>query len=253
LGNELTEHPGGCLIRNRTTPEVWDSNCVTRVRASSPTQIDQLMAAVEEHYSEFSHRCFKLDPPAPSAVEARLLLEGYQPDALIHLVLPPGRSIRPVQERDSPTIRRVESDQDWTALAVLARLDHEESAARAGRAVWSPLVTEQMVDRKRQRVRDLPYFLAWAYEEPVAYGCAWAGPHGVGMVEDLFTAPSWRHRGLATAIIEHAIERVRARGCDAVMIGAAADDSPRHMYAALGFIPLFVTRGYVLTPDRMTP
>jgi GNAT superfamily N-acetyltransferase len=64
-------------------------------------------------------------------------------------------------------------------------------------------------------------------------------------VEDLFTHPDYRHRGLATALIAHCVADARARGAGPVVIGADPHDTPRQMYAALGFRPLFLSRGYL--------
>ena len=44
-----------------------------------------------------------------------------------------------------------------------------------------------------------------------------------------------------------AVEDARARGADLVLIGARPADSPRHIYASMGFRPLCVTRSYLKT------
>ena len=63
-------------------------------------------------------------------------------------------------------------------------------------------------------------------------------------MEDLFTVPAFRRRGVATALIAHAVGDARDRGAGPVLIGADPDDSPKHMYAAMGFRPLCVLRSY---------
>jgi GNAT superfamily N-acetyltransferase len=88
------------------------------------------------------------------------------------------------------------------------------------------------------------YFLAWDEDLPRAYFSAWPGEHGIGLVEDLFTEPAFRHRGLATALIARCVKDARARGAELVVIGGDANDTPRHMYAAMGFRPLMLTRQY---------
>jgi predicted GNAT family acetyltransferase len=76
------------------------------------------------------------------------------------------------------------------------------------------------------------------------------GADGVGQVEDLYVEPEVRHRGLATALIHRAVADCRARGAGPVLIVADASDTPKAMYAAMGFRPLAVERKYLL---RLAP
>ena len=48
-------------------------------------------------------------------------------------------------------------------------------------------------------------------------------------------------RGIATALIAHAVGDARNRGAGPVLIGADPDDTPKHMYAAMGFRPFCLT------------
>jgi len=252
LGNQVSDSPLARFVTNPDTPDVWDSNCATRARAATSDEVEELMADAGRRYAGAGHRVFKLDPLTPAALEVRLLLDGYQGDAMLHLVLPEGEEVTdisqtPAGSRPTVSIRRAESDADWASVAGLARADHQEAAAREDRLVWSQDVTDQLVARKRLRSEQLPFFLASLDGRDVGHGCAWAGTaeERVGMVEDLFTDPAFRHRGVASTLIAHGIAWARAAGAGPVMIGAAADDTPRLMYAAMGFRPTFVSRNYV--------
>lgn len=245
LGHAVTDLGWARIVRNQETPDVWDSNCVTRVRVKDEAGLERLLAEVEVRFSDVAHRSYKVDPLTPTVLEARLLQDGYQSDVMIHLVLSSDQVL--ARTGASVDLRRVETEADWRSLARLARMDHVEAAGREGRTVWSEDVTTQMVARKRLRDSVLPFFLASTGGRDVAHGCAWPGTPegGVGLVEDLFTDPAYRHQGIATAVIAHCVAFARAGGAGPVMIGAAADDTPRHMYEALGFRPTLVTRGYV--------
>jgi hypothetical protein len=59
-----------------------------------------------------------------------------------------------------------------------------------------------------------------------------------------------RHCGLATALVHRGVVDCRARGAGAVVIAAEADDTPKAMYAAMGFRPLAVVHKYLLRLDR---
>ena len=47
-----------------------------------------------------------------------------------------------------------------------------------------------------------------------------------------------------SALFDHGIADVRAQGVGPVIISADPDDSPKRMYAALGFRPLVIEREY---------
>jgi GNAT superfamily N-acetyltransferase len=70
-------------------------------------------------------------------------------------------------------------------------------------------------------------------------------PNGIGMIEDLFTLPQSRRRGIASALIAHFDRELRAVGCDAVFLGAIADEEAKLLYYNLGFRPVTLTRCWV--------
>ena len=81
--------------------------------------------------------------------------------------------------------------------------------------------------------------------QPVAYGAVAVAPGGVGMVEDVFTLPERRGRGVASAMIAAFVEDARRRGCDTVFIGALADEAAKRLYRRLGFAPVALARSWV--------
>jgi hypothetical protein len=56
---------------------------------------------------------------------------------------------------------------------------------------------------------------------------------------------------VATALLARGVSDARERGAGAVLIGADPSDTPRHLYAGLGFRPLCVVRGYLRRVARM--
>jgi GNAT superfamily N-acetyltransferase len=88
------------------------------------------------------------------------------------------------------------------------------------------------------------YWLAYVDGEPRAYCASWAGIDGMGQVDDLFTHPSFRHRGLAMALIHHCIADCRVQGAKSVVIVADPGDTPKEMYAAMGFRPVTIVSHY---------
>lgn len=245
LGNETRGLPGATLVRNDEIARVYDANCVTRVRADSAVEVESLLASVEAELSALTHRTYKLDPLTPTAVEARLVLDGYEPDPELQMVLQ-GELTVPAGPGSGPVaaIRPVVDDRDWASLRRLIRLDHLEEAERAGRPPIAAEVTDQIVRQKRAKAPAVQFFLAGVGGEDVGFFSSWPGRDGLGKVEDLFTRPDQRNRGIATALVTHCVADARNRGADAVLIGAAAADTPRLLYARLGFDPVLVYTSY---------
>jgi GNAT superfamily N-acetyltransferase len=101
------------------------------------------------------------------------------------------------------------------------------------------------VAAKRVKAPDLRFWLARVDDTDAAFFSSWPGPEGVGIVEDLFTRPEFRRRGIATALIAHSVADARERGAGPVAISARVNDSPKYMYAALGFRPSCISRSYL--------
>ena len=134
----------------------------------------------------------------------------------------------------------MDSDDDWAVVRRLTRLDHEETARRRLHPLWDEDVTTQTVATKRAKAPDLRFWLARADGIDCAFLSSWPGANGVGKVEDLFTHPDFRHRGIATALIVYCVRDARARGAGPVLIGALLNDTPMHMYVGMGFRPFCV-------------
>ena len=124
LGNEVLDAPRALFVRNPDLPTVYDANHVSTVRTKVPSEIDDVLERAEQVFANFRHRRFYCDPPTPPDFEARLVLDGYEVDATLQLVLEGelqavGRNVE---------IRLAETDQDWASLGKLHRLDHLEEA-----------------------------------------------------------------------------------------------------------------------------
>lgn len=239
LGNEQFEADGAAFVRNRSVPEIRDANHVTRVSASTPDEIDRLLARVEREFDGLPHRRFDFDSTTPPAFEARLAFEGYQRFDLLVMLLD-GELATDVTPCD---IRPVTDDAGWEAYAALHDIDWQEYVHRLGRPedVWT---ASAMVRSRRAKSPPVNYWLAYVDGEPRAYCASWAGVDGVGQVDDLFTHPDFRRRGLASALIHRCVADCREHGASAVIIVADPADTPRRMYAAMGFRPVAIKREY---------
>ncbi len=242
LGNQSFERAGGLFVRNAECPTIYDANQVAAVRGiATPEQIDLLLAEIEQVFAGLNHRKVRCDPLTPPAFEARLVAEGYGATSELVMLLEGELRTRPREA----ALRPVETEDDWTTLERLTRLDHEEMTQRRGVPVYRELVTREMVATRRAKAPSVRFWLAQEDGTDCAFLSAWPGVHGVGQVENLFTQPEFRGRGIATALIARCVEDARERGAGPILIGAEPDDTPKAMYAALGFTPVLVVREYL--------
>ena len=91
------------------------------------------------------------------------------------------------------------------------------------------------------------YWLAYTDDGPRAFFTSWTSNDGIGVLDDLFTHPDYRHQGLATALVHHCVADSRARGAGPVALEADPKDTPKRMYAAMGFRPLSLSHEYLKT------
>jgi GNAT superfamily N-acetyltransferase len=243
LGNRCFQEHEALFIRNDTTPARWDSNTIGLVRTDGMEAVKALLRRAEEEYAVVRHIRFDTDPLTPPQTIARLALEGYRcRDEGLVLVLEGELLASPKPF----TIREALTDSDWQSYQALNELDLDEWEATHGRVPDRDDAnkTHQWLLYKRNKAPAARTWLAYVGERPVSFLTSWAGYNGVGIVEDLFTHPDYRHRGLATALLAHCVADTHTRGAGPVIINADPDDTPKQMYAAMGFQPLYVSRSY---------
>jgi GNAT superfamily N-acetyltransferase len=239
LGCEVRDEPLARFVRNLDAPRIYDVNFVRSVRARTTAEIEAVLDRADEVFHGLPHQIFHIDPWTPPAFEAQLVLDGFEFEDEIQLLLED--ELRVAGATPPVTIRLVESHEDWSVIRRLTRLDHEEQAGRGVHPLWDEDVTTEMVATKRAKAPDLRFWLARADGVDCAFLSSWPGADGVGKVEDLFTHPDFRHRNIATALIVHCVSDARARGAGPVLIGALPNDTPMRMYASIGFRPFCVT------------
>lgn len=197
------------------------------------------MARVDEEF-EGAHRMFHVDFRTPPSFEARLRFDGYQRSETLVLVLEG-------ELRGAPRpheIHEIDNERDWAAYSALQRVDWDEFHT-TGYAHEAPSAGDQMARTRRLKSPPLRYWLVYDEGEPRGYFSSWEGVDGIGQVEDLFVHPDWRHRGLGTTLIHQCVADARSRGAGPVVIATDPADTPKHMYAAMGWEPVAVKREYL--------
>jgi len=146
---------------------------------------------------------------------------GWEPQRFVLMVQRRGPD-RPAQhevrEVDEPTMRPLWADgissQPWAS---------------------EPLV-QQILEHRRDVGRAIPtqYFAAEADGRLVAHAELYSEDR-VGQVENVFTLPDYRGRGLARSLVLRGVAESHAAGNDLTFLVADADDWPQRLYEKLGF------------------
>jgi GNAT superfamily N-acetyltransferase len=240
LGNERFEAHGATFIRNRDTPRRHDANGVCLIRTGTETDFDALLSRVEAEYEGYSHRRFDIDPLTPPLVVARLtMLEGYKPSDLLTQLLDGDLQATP----PPCDIRQVITEDDWAGCLRMDEMWWRESSTDYF-GPYDPDLHAELSRSFRAKQPSVHTWMAWDDGAPRSFLSSWPGLNGIGMVEDLYTEPGYRHRGLATALLARCVADARERGANSVLINAGPAETPKQMYAALGFRPLYLSRSY---------
>lgn len=241
LGNTVIAAPHCHIIADPSRPQVWDCNHADAVTAETDAAIDAVFAAMDLHLHHTPWRVVHTDGFTSDAFLARLALDDFEErPATIQMVLR-GELIARAPDIE---LRPVTADAQWAVLQELARADHVEGRRTAGLDL-SPEFTTKVVTALRAKGSAYHFHLAIKDGLPAAYGACAAAPNGAGIIEDLFTLPSARRQGLATAIIAAFTDRLRAAGCHTIFLGALATEPPKRLYRRLGFHPVGLARSWV--------
>lgn len=244
LGTNQTEGDGWWAISQPLAPDVHDAH-LFHIDPDAKAPI--VREAFESHFEKIDYTNVLTDPFTPARLIAHLTLDDFDPNPTLQLLLEgPLRGPQPAPLE----IRPVESDDDWRELARLFRADHTEKNQKAGKEIYSELLSAQILTVQRLAAREVRFVLAWDGDEAVGFFSSWPGRNGTGMVEDLFTCPTHRRRGIARALIHHCVAQARAEGAGPILIGAFPRETPKHFYEAIGFRPACITTTWIRKKRR---
>lgn len=238
LGARVIQTGHAFIVADPSRPEVWESNHVEAVTAQNDDEIDAVFAAMEAHLAHAPWRVAHTDAFTPDRFLARLAFEGFREHFLtIQMALDGPLRIAPTQI----DFRAIETEEDWARFAMLLRLNHLEGRATEDMEL-PPEFTANMAAVYRAKSPQCRFRLVYENGEAIAYGACGAAPNDFGIIEDLFTHPEHRRRGVASAMISALADDLRGQGCTTIFLGALAGEQAKGLYAKLGFRPAGLAR-----------
>lgn len=232
-GQAPVERDGVTIVATPAHPATWDANFVM---AGPGIGAAAVFAALERFDG---WRVVQVDALTEPQVEAALAAAGFRAETLLIEML--GEDV--ASPLPVPAIELVPvGDAEWARLAALVEADHREGK-RTGD--YDAAVAAGLSDGMRRRLGPCGYWLLTGDGGDLGYGMTAVCPNGLGLIENLFTLSEHRDRGLMSGFIVEAARRLRAAGCDAVFLDAHAHDTPKLLYARLGFRPVAVARTWV--------
>ncbi len=232
------------LVADPAHPQVWSANHASGVRATTPEAIDQTLGDIEAAFVHSPYRVVDADAFTPAPFVARLALEGWQEQPAVILMALEG-PLAPV--RSPPLeIAPVETQEDWRELRRLHQMDFADGGP-AG--LISPEVADGLFQAVRKKAGVGRIFLARLDGRACAKGMAIPAPGGFGIVDDVFTDPEARRQGVASALIARCVGHLREQDAQIPFLTARVSDSPKRLYARLGFRPQMLARRWVRFPS----
>ncbi|MGH6614219.1 GNAT family N-acetyltransferase [Sphingomonas sp.] len=234
LGKTPVVDHGAIVVADPSHPNVWDANFALAEPDADP---DAVIAALDRAMPHSQWRVVVADALTDPAMAATLGFEGFeQAGPLIEMLASESASLS--QAVAPITLRRATPDENWPAFELLVRADHREGL-RTG--PYNVELSNGLLATMRNRSLLCHYSIIALDGVDVGYGLSTRCPNGLGIIDELFTLPGWRGRGVMSAFIVAADRELRQAGCDGVFLDAFADDRPRLLYARLGFRPVAIT------------
>ena len=235
---QIESAPGGCAILDPRHPRLWDANHL-RVEGPAAPDAVELDAAARLHFEDLGFQMITvLHEEVGRALTEPLHSLGYRArhNLLMLLVSDP-----PLAAAADEPISEISREQLAATRIVGAvedgLLDVEVGAQLVSRDTLVATVVNERC------------FAVEVADRHVAARCQLYSEGQVAQIENVYTVPAHRRRGLSRALVTHAAREARAAGATLVFLVADAADWPQAFYRSAGFVdcgllPRFVrTRG----------
>jgi ribosomal protein S18 acetylase RimI-like enzyme len=215
----------GTALYNEDFPSYWDGNLL-RVDRPAGATVAKLTAETDRLYEGFAHRAIVVpDEAAGSRLAATFGRDGWEVDRLLYMV-----RRRDADRESDGTVEECTLDEVYP-LMLEANLQSHDGVTRTG-AEANAAVRRVFVDAIGAR-----FFVARVDDEPAGF-CELYVHDGVAELDDVHTLERFRGRGIARAVIGHAVRHAGRAGADLIFLIADDADWPKELYAKLGFDPV---------------
>jgi ribosomal protein S18 acetylase RimI-like enzyme len=231
--------PGGHAIVDTRHPALWSANHL-RVDAVEPPDAAALHAAAMSHFSGLGFEMITiLRDPVARVLAAPLAALGYGPRHELLMLL----GEQPIAVDPSTSVVEVKTE-DLAASRIAAQVE-----AGRGAHVGCQLASRDALIGKLVAQR----CFAAVPDGEIAARCQLYSLPGVSQIENVYTAPGYRRRGLARALLAHAAREARAAGADLVFLVTAAGDWPRAFYRRAGFLDAALLYRFLRASAALAP
>jgi ribosomal protein S18 acetylase RimI-like enzyme len=213
--------PGGRAILDSRHPRLWSANQL-RVEDGARPDAEALIAAADEHLGALDFRMIAAREEAVAmALGDALVTVGYEPNHDLLMIFEPPEA----SAATGASITEIAGEQ-------LAHSRVEAAVERCRDAE----VGRQLASRDKliASVIAARSFAVLEHGE-VAARCQLYADRDIAQVENVYTRPSDRRRGLARALVGHAVQEARASGARLIFLIADASDWPQGLYREVGF------------------
>lgn len=220
--DEVTAVAAGSVLRTPSLPDVRKLNALRIEDDHVSLGADDLRALADEHLGDLSFRRIDLEHSAAARrLDGPLCAAGWSVDrdAVMGLDRPADRIV------DTAAVRAVGMEE---ILTLLAAWYVEDGKAADLQQLLSAKVREHRARPEHRFVVDAPP------GRPAAMATLrWHA--ATAQIEDVYTLPDARGRGHARTVLTHALRVAQEHGHTTIFIIADADDTPKELYARLGF------------------
>jgi len=231
LADEVRTVPGGWAVRTWGLPAVWTLN---QVHLEAPTTAAAAVALSDEHQEDLPYRYIVVDDEASGRqLAAELSKDTWTCDQVVLMVLPTDAQ-PPVGDRPSRVWRDIVVLDEAQATALMRRWVLETYADIA------PKELEEVLEyhRLEGRLWNERCFGCMGDDGTPANMVKLRSDGRVACVEDVYTRPEERRRGLARTVVTFVAGLARAERPEFTFLLADDEDWPKQLYARVGFAPV---------------
>ena len=223
MAEEIVPAPYGRALLTPSLPRVYYTNTFA-VDLGVDGSATELLEALEPIFwtAGLTHRQVSVDDELGARVAPEFRELGWKAEEL--LVMPHGGQAPGVDTSGVEEVGWKELEPVWAeGIRASPEIQDEEEVQQ--------LVAAQ---HRRRIAVDVRYFAA-RVDGGIASYCELFSNDKTGQIESVMTLEGSRRRGLAKAIVTHALAESRASGHDFTFLLAEAEDWPRELYRKLDF------------------